>query len=240
MQAKCEDRLINSIPLIQDTTEFITPEKARLYLEKNKNNRPVNWPKVEEYKKLMLADKWKLHPQGIIFDDKDFLLTGQKRLWAIIYSGKGQYMRVSRGTPTATETLIDRGMAQTNRDLASRKTERKHSPIEASLCRARLALEGNTKPSIDQMAQELIEHSDALEKIIEACRRVKKNKEHYMILGAMLHARDLGNLGKVDIMAKILVKRLEPTEVAKCWNKGAVFTLAMKTALEIVYQEGRG
>ena len=87
METKDAIRLSGKIPLIVDSTEEISPEIAQEILKKNKANRPINWHKVEEYADLMARGQWKLHSQGIIIDDKGNLLTGQKRLWAIVYSG---------------------------------------------------------------------------------------------------------------------------------------------------------
>ena len=148
-------RLSGDIPLIVDTTELITPEVAEKMLQKNKANRPISWPKVEQYKKMMLEDKWHFHSQGIILDETGNILTGQKRLWAVAMSGIAQYFRVSRGTPAQLAHLIDRGTPQSARDLASRKTERKHSPTENSICRAWYAIEGNLKPTADDIAFKL-------------------------------------------------------------------------------------
>ena len=168
-------RINNNIPLIQDTTELITPELADKFLKDNKGNRPVNWNKVEQFKVQMLAGKWKFHAQGIIFDYSGNLLTGQKRLWAIILSGTSQYMRISRGSPPDTADLIDRGVAQTTRDLASRNTGRKHSPIEVRIVRGVLALKGNIKPSTEDIAG-CIEHYDGILKVImKQMRGVKKS-----------------------------------------------------------------
>ena len=146
---------LEGVPLIQDETVLITPKKAEEILEKNPTNRPVNWNKVRQFEKEMKLGKWKFHAQGIIIDSNGNLLTGQKRLWAVIRCGIPQYFRISKGSPPETAPYIDRGAPQSSRDLASRETERKHSPTEASIVRAILALDGNARPTPDQIAEKL-------------------------------------------------------------------------------------
>ena len=140
------------IPLITDKTELITPTVAQEMLRANKDNRPINWKKVEEYSDAMVRGEWKLHAQGIVLDEGGNILTGQKRLWAVIYADVSVYMRVSRGNPKDTAKLLDRGDPQSARDLASRGTGRWHSPTESSIARACAALTGNMRPSKTQLA----------------------------------------------------------------------------------------
>ena len=230
-------RLGGDVPLIQDTTELISPEIAEKLLRKNKNNRPINWRKVEEYRKLMENNEWKLHAQGIIIDNKGNLLTGQKRLWSIVYSGIPQYMRISRGSPPDTADLIDRGTPQSSRDLASRTTERKHSPTEVSMIRACFALKGKGKPTLDEIAQLMVKHDKWLEEAMRLTRGVKKTKPMLMILGAScyLNRRDL--FGKVEFLGDKLINILLPIEINDCWNRGAAFTLAMEKARVVCEEE---
>ena len=133
----------------------------------------------------MKAGEWKFHSQGIIIDNNGNLLTGQKRLWAVIKSNTNQYFRVSKGSPPDTAEFIDRGVPQSSRDLASRKTERKHSLQEGSIVRGVLALEGNVKPSLDDIAAGMVAHAPTLEIIMEQTRRIKKTKSLYMVLAAI-------------------------------------------------------
>jgi hypothetical protein len=237
----------NDIPLITDRTEEITPEIAQKMLQKNKNNRPVNWRKVGEYRKIMERGEWKLHGQGIILDDKENIITGQKRLHAIILAGIPVYMRVSRGTPADRATLIDRGTPQSSRDLASRGTDRKHSPTEAAIVRAIFAFEGILRPSVDAMADKIIEYTDILENAMLLTKGTKKTKSVKMIMACICHLVKLNYsdkdkiymmnvcLGTIKPLAKKFEKELEPVTVDECWNKGAAFKLAMQKAMTVCY-----
>jgi len=233
-------RLDNNVPLIQDTTELVTPEMAKKILSNNKKNRPINWRKVEEYKKVMLAGKWKLHAQGIIIDKNNNLLTGQKRLHAISLSGQPQYMRISRGSPPDTAPLLDRGTPQSSRDLASRDTDRKHSPLEASLVRAILALNKKLRPSIDIMAKNIVKYDEILKIAVSQTKGYKKNKSMQMIIAAACtFSRIKAELlfPKAIELSQKLSKELGEEIVEEYWNKGSAFTLCMERAKAICQEE---
>ena len=230
---KGESHRLEGVPLIQDSTELITPEMAEKMLQKNKSNRPINWNRVEQIRKEMDQGKWKFHAQGIIFDNQGNLLTGQKRLWAIIYCGIPQYMRISKGSPPDTATLIDRGAPQTSRDLASRQTERKHSPVEASLVRGMLALKGKLRPPVDMIAEGLAKHDAILEVAVKQTKGIKKSKAMLMIMSAICDLNKPVLFGRIEELADILENDLRPTEADLCWNRGAAFTLAMEKAIVI-------
>jgi len=241
MATKDADRLLsdNNVPLITDETIFITSAIAKEMLLKNKSNRPINWNKVEEYSKLMKAGKWKFHAQGIILDGKGNLITGQKRLWAIIYSDIPQHMRVSQRSPQSTANLIDRGTSQSSRDLASRETERKHAVVEAGIARAILAIAGNTKPSFDDIAAVMTKHSEKFSYIVKESRRIKKTPSVKMIFAAICVIFDTVKLAEraiamVEELSRLLDRDLYPADSKGCWNKGAAFMLAMEKASNIV------
>jgi hypothetical protein len=211
---------------------------AQKYLARNKINRPISWNKVDQYRETMERGEWKLHSQGIIFDNEGDLLTGQKRLLAIIYAGIPQYLRVSRGSPTDTARLIDRGTPQSSRDIASRHTERKHSPTEASICRAIYAIEGKLKPNVDEIADKMVEYDAFLALAMKQTRGIRKIKPVLMIMAALGHLskKDSGYnlmLGLTEKLAEELTQELAPIDPKACWNKGAAFILAMEKTVAI-------
>jgi len=227
------------VPLIVDTTELISPETAQAMLTRNKSNRPINWKKVEEYAAVMARGAWALHAQGIILDTDGNILTGQKRLWAVVYSGVNVYMRVSRGNPPATATLIDRGTPQSARDLASRGTGKKHSPTEASIARGVCVLAGNLRPSLDTLAATIERLSPIVEPLLVETAGTKKTKSVLMILAAICGTgrteADARTLAKqTELLAGRLDRALEPQTSAACWGRGAAFGLAMENARRIV------
>lgn len=227
-------RLDNKIPLIQDKTELITPEKAQEMLNRNPKNRPISWRKVKEYQKKMESGEWMLHSQGIIIDEKGNLLTGQKRLLAVVLSGIPQYFRVSRGCPSDTAHLIDRGTPQTSRDLAARKTGRRHAVVENSIARAYCVLHGVVKPDADEISEVLAANDAFLEKVMKNTRGVKKTKAMWMILAVIMDKGADSLLPHIEFLGRILEDTLSPIEIREVWNRGAAFTLGMEKAKEVV------
>lgn len=232
-------RMHVKIPLIVDTTVLITPAIAMEMLKHNRRNRPINWRKVEEYAEIMRKDKWELHAQGIILDTEGNILTGQKRLWAVIKADKDVYFRVSRGNPASTAVLLDRGDSQSARDLATRQTDRKHSPTESSIARAIAVLNGIPKPSTDDLAKIMAENSPVVQAMLQEMPRTKKSRAMLMIVAALADLytdpTDAAiRVLEIDTLADRLTESLAPTTAEACWNKGAAFTLAMQRAQKIV------
>jgi hypothetical protein len=227
------------IPLITDSTELISPEMAQELLQKNKHNRPVNWNKVEEFSDIMRQGGWKLHGQGIILDGEGNILTGQTRLWAVVYSGVNVYLRISRGNPPDTASVIDRGRPQSSRDLATRKTERRHSPIEASLGRAICFLRSNSKPSTDEVAKVIVEKASILATALKETHRIKKSKAVMMVLAVVCEIAESEEQAKrltksVDFLSVKLDKELAPHTAEECWGKGTAFSMALEQARKLV------
>lgn len=232
-------RINTDVPLIVDRTVLITPELAREMLKNNKNNRPINWKKVEEYAAIMKRGEWILHAQGIVLDSQGNILTGQKRLWAVVYSGVNVYFRVSTGNPVASARLLDRGTPQTARDLASRDTEQKHSPTESSLARAILMLKGVARPSVDDLARTIADYSERNAAGMRATAGTKKTRVVLMVLATIsevaiddLHQISL--LSRIEKMTEELTLALLPSSADECWGKGAAFAMAMAHARRIV------
>ena len=232
-------RVNSSVPLIQDKTELISPDEAKEMLKKNKNNRPVNWRKVEEFSDIMRRGDWKLHPQGIILDKDGNILTGQTRLWAIIYAETSVYMRVSRGTPKDCAFVLDGGRPQSARDLSSRRTERRHSPTEASIARAVCILRGIARPNPDEIASVLTEKDEILSQIHKDCKGTEKTKTLLMVLGVVAElSKTRANVSayapRIPGIADKFEQALLPYKASSCWNRGVSFGMAMQKAQAIV------
>lgn len=225
------------VPLIQDKLELITPEYANEMLLKNTRNRPINWREVEKLAEKMRAGNWVAHGQGIMLAANGDILTGQHRLWAVIYANCSVHMMVSRGNPPEAARVIDRGRVQSARDLASRETGRKHTPTEASIARAALALCGVTDPTTDEIATLLETASEQLAEMLTKTKHIKKTRAVVMVLAALVdapaHIRG-DALGRVEGLATALTDALAPYSPEKLWNKGAAFGLAMRRTREVV------
>lgn len=96
-------------PFVTHTTEDITPAIAKLYLQKNKQNRPIRARRVLELQRDMEAGRWEENGEGgVTFDWNDHIAGGQHTLTAIIASGVTIRCRVTRGVrPQARATMND-------------------------------------------------------------------------------------------------------------------------------------
>lgn len=89
-------------------------QEAKTFAQRNPNKRAI-----DRYASDMRAGKWLVTHQGIAFDDKQHLLDGQNRLWAVVKSGATVQMLVTTGIPgngklTAMDTIdagVNRGLA---------------------------------------------------------------------------------------------------------------------------------
>lgn len=237
-------RINADVPLIVDKTELITADYAQEILNHNKNNRPVNWKQVEEYAAMMKSGEFKLTAQGIVIDKNGNLLTGQTRLWAVILSGCSVYMRVSRGNSPETGRLLDRGRQQSARDLASRDTEKKHAPTEASIARGVCALNGNMKPTKDELATVIAFNSERAKILLKDTAGMKKTRSLLMILSVIsvvahdsIEARQL--VIRAGEFSELLDIKLLPHSAANCWGRGAAFGLALEHARQVVAGDKR-
>jgi len=88
-------------------TTMVTPDMARVWLQKNKINRAVNLSRVKLYAEEMKRGRWFLHHQGIAFYEDGTFADGQHRLLAIIESGRSVPMTVTRGLTAEAGLMID-------------------------------------------------------------------------------------------------------------------------------------
>ena len=239
LQSSDAIRVNADLPLIQDVTELITPQIAEEMLKHNQNNRPVNWGAVERLAEIMKRGDWQFHAQGIIRDKNGNILTGQTRLWAVVYSDTPVYMRVSSGSPAESAFVIDRGRPQSSRDLAARRTDRKHSPTEASIARCVCILDGLTKPTADEIARAMTSKNQILQTIIAESKGTKKTKAVLMVLGAICHLASNQTTAQkmtkeVEISTTQFEMALLPYKAETCWGKGASFGMALEKAVSIL------
>ena len=88
-------------------TMMVTPDMARVWLQKNKLNRAVNQSRVNMYAEEMKRGGWFLHHQGVAFYEDGTFADGQHRLLAIVKSGCSVPMTVTRGLTTEAGLMID-------------------------------------------------------------------------------------------------------------------------------------
>jgi hypothetical protein len=238
LETKDIDRITEELPLLTDETIGFTGEMAMEWLQqRNHHNRPLNWKSVYEYRDAIRSGKFKLIPQGVILDKDGNILNGQNRLMAVSLAGSAKpvYLRVTRGCPREFAELIDRGRPQSARDLASRKTDKKHSPTEASIARAVCALNGELSPSADTIAAAIVANAERFQAILTRTSGTKKTKAVLMILAAIcVEARSTEQISEMAPHTQKLADKLEtlllPETAQRCWGKGAAFSLALQQA----------
>lgn len=105
---------------VSTTTETITPAMAESWLEKNKENRPLREHHVKMLAREMLAGRWALNGEAVVFDTDGNLLDGQHRLWACFDHQVAFESVVVRGVAPEAFTTLDSGMKRSAGDVLSK------------------------------------------------------------------------------------------------------------------------
>lgn len=95
---------------------LITPQIARMFLERNTNNRSVRPTVVSRYAADMQKGQFLLMPHGIVFLKDGTLADGQHRLLAIVKSNVSQEMMVTHGADPEIQLHQDRLAARKEHD----------------------------------------------------------------------------------------------------------------------------
>ncbi len=85
----------------------LTPEMAKVYLERNLGNRPVRPGHVETLMRDMVAGKWRATGEAIKFDYNNVLIDGQHRLLAVAKSGVTIRVLLVLGLDPEVRDVID-------------------------------------------------------------------------------------------------------------------------------------
>jgi hypothetical protein len=96
--------------------ELITPIKARKWLEKRAENRPVSLSYVKELADSIKHGDWELNGETIKFNSDGELIDGQHRLEAVVLADKPILSYVCRGLDSQSFDTIDIGR---RRDMSS-------------------------------------------------------------------------------------------------------------------------
>lgn len=116
MKAKHKTQQTAAEPSPVTTTEIVTPEIARRYLEANYANRAVRGAWVDELAGVILRGQWRETHQGIAFDLNGRLLDGQHRLMAIAQAGRTVKLLVTRDLPEDVFRVVDAGKSRSIAD----------------------------------------------------------------------------------------------------------------------------
>ena len=126
-------------------TLSVTPEMAQRWLNSNTHNRPIRNNVVERYTAAMKRGEWKLTSEAIQFchpyvdsegkSQKETLIDGQHRLWAIVNSGATVEMTVVWGCEPDEFAVIGQGPVRTFGDiLSTTRTDLTDPTLVASVC----------------------------------------------------------------------------------------------------------
>ncbi len=100
------------------SVEFVSPSDAAAFLRLNKSNRRLRKERVHQYARDMAAGEWYEKPVAVCLSEQNELLNGQHTMEAIVTSGCGQRLLISRNTPSRTITAMDVGLVRSMGDLA--------------------------------------------------------------------------------------------------------------------------
>lgn len=115
--------------------EYVSPERAALYLAQNTHNRALKPRTVATYAADMAAGAWNWNGESVKFARDGRLLDGQHRLAAIVKSRATVQMLVIRNLPNSVQETMDGGAKRTFADVLNLRGE-KHYITLASTCRA--------------------------------------------------------------------------------------------------------
>lgn len=109
---------------LQLSVEYVTPEIAIDWLEKNTHNRKISERLIGVYAVAMKEDEWRLNGEPIIFDKKGVLQSGQHRLRACIEAEVGFWTVVVRGAEPEALYTLDVGRRRRMTDVLTLRGEK--------------------------------------------------------------------------------------------------------------------
>lgn len=152
----------------------VTPEIAKVFLEKNTNNRGVAIKRVHAYADDMRNGKWFLNGEPIIFSNNGQLRDGQHRLLAVIESGCEVEMTAVYEVDDDI-TLFDRGRGRSASDaLVISGVE--STAFSCSIATLYWAVQGIDRRTAGETKMRTFheEHAESIEFVSEICKgRVK-------------------------------------------------------------------
>jgi hypothetical protein len=100
-------------PQMEAAVEVVTPAKAMEWLTTAARNRNISDSTVRRYGSDMVAERWRLNGQGIIFSAEGQLLDGRHRLTAVVATGLDVPMLIVRGAKDDSFETMDSGKGRT-------------------------------------------------------------------------------------------------------------------------------
>src|SRR5262245_56702506 len=76
---------------------YVTPDVAKLWLEKENKNRGIKLFVLERLKRSLQNGRWEINGETIIFDPYGRLIEGQHRLQAVVETGTSIWSLIVHG-----------------------------------------------------------------------------------------------------------------------------------------------
>jgi hypothetical protein len=97
------------------TIVYVTPDMASDWLSyrNHPKNRPLSKSVAGKYQADMIAGRWALTPEGLIFDTNGYIISGQHRLKAVANSGLTVEFWVFPGESRDIFDVVDQGYKRT-------------------------------------------------------------------------------------------------------------------------------
>lgn len=142
---------------MKTTLETITPETAKLWLDKNTRNRPICLKHVASLCREIKLGRWCINGETIILNG-DSLMDGQHRLTAIVQTGIAIESLVVRDVPSDSFFTINSvSKPRTNSDILSLEGEKNTALMSASLFLIDRYMTGRMKVAVKYTAVDTLE-----------------------------------------------------------------------------------
>lgn len=102
---------------METTVETMNPARAKMLLDRNKDNRSVKWHKVHQYAEDLRNGNWSFTGESISFFENGLIANGQHRLLACVESGMPFQTVIVYGVPVESKPNIDTGTARSAGDV---------------------------------------------------------------------------------------------------------------------------
>jgi hypothetical protein len=153
--------------LITTQIETISPALAASYLRRSAGNRALKVQKVQAYARDMVAGKWQVNGEPIIFDTNMTLIDGHHRLEACIGSGMPFSSIVTRGVPPGSNLTIDMGASRSAADAMTFMGYKNAYNVQA-IARILMSLETGVVRSVNPSTQEIFEYVSRIPEMHDA------------------------------------------------------------------------
>ena len=97
--------------------EYITPEKAKEYLESQAPNRRIKQGLVDKICRDIENGLWKFNGDTICFNNKGQLMDGQHRMKAFVKTNTGHWCLVVKNLHDESNNSKDTGVSRTAGDI---------------------------------------------------------------------------------------------------------------------------